>query len=200
MIVRLENGDLRDELRQPLYDTFTLVGGSGISGLVARFFSSVQGKTLAQTNLRQNGQLESAVSFRAQGLAFDAQNQRPENYGVVPMLIERSSLNLRIISKDYWQGPTRFAAGRLYANAALLAAAPTSIVIQQCGWAAVQGVNFGSRHAQDIGPVQNFEVTLTVDPLSAAGAPSDATLGTVAANTQIPLVVSLKGLLRRPVQ
>jgi hypothetical protein len=72
-VLRLPQGELRDEIRQPIYDTITIAAPEAIVG-ERRFFSSVQGKPLSQTNLRQNNLLEVAVSFRIQGLAFDAQN------------------------------------------------------------------------------------------------------------------------------
>lgn len=191
-IVRLPEGDLRDEVRQPLYDTIVLGAGVSISGLVTKFFANVQGKPLSQTNLKQNNLLETAVSFRLQGMSLDAQNFRFANQYVIPLLLERASLVLKIGEKDYWRGPTRFAAGRLVQSAS----GATDILAQQYGWSAVQGVNLGSKHTVDINPLQAFDVTMSVDVLSAG----EAAEGTPAAGTQIPVVCSLKGLLRRPVQ
>ena len=56
-IVRLPQGSLRDEIRLPLYDTVTLAAAESPVG-VRRFFSNVQGKSRARTNLRQTTSLK----------------------------------------------------------------------------------------------------------------------------------------------
>ena len=194
-IVRLPEGDLRDEIRNPLYDTVDLTGA--LSGTTYNFFSSVLNKTLAQTNLKQNGQLETAVSFRVQGLALDAQNVVSTESFVLPIILERSSIRLHIGEKDYWSGPARFAAGRVQQNAAFDAsAAPTYALLQQYGWAAVQGVMFSAKHVVDINPLQSFFMQWIIDTIDA----TNAARATVTVGEVLKAVGSLKGLLRRPVQ
>ena len=153
-IVRLPKGELRDEIRQPVYDSEDLVGGVSPVG-EHNFFQSVSGKSLAQTNMTQPGAFETAKSFRLQGLALDAMNFRPENIKVLPLVIERSSLNLKIGEKVYWQGCARFACGRFWQNAATTAG---EYLMQQLGIAAVQPVILAGRHAVDINPLQRLSL------------------------------------------
>lgn len=194
-IVTLPGGELRDEIRQPIYDTRVLGAVSPVGTF--SFFSAVQGKSLALTNLRQNNLLETAVSFRVQGLALDAQNNALVNVGVIPVALIKSSLQLTIGEKQYWQGPARYAGGRMWSNVAIPAAG-TAIVLQQYGWSAVQPVVFQGKHVIDINPLQSFRCDMVI-------AAADVTAGeitelTPAAGTTVNFVFSLKGLLRRPVQ
>lgn len=191
-IVRLPKGELRDEIRQPVYDSWDLLGGvDPMSGY--DFFSAVQGKSLIKTNLTQNRMFETAKSFRLQGLCLDAQNFRDVNYKVIPLVLERSSIRLKIGEKDYWTGPGRFAAGRMYQNAATTAG---EFVYQQYGDQAVQPVILSGRHSVDINPLQQFVVEMRVGEMTAA----EIVEATPEADTEIIFVFSLKGLLRRPVQ
>lgn len=192
-IVRLPGGQIRDEIRQTLYDSFDLEAGVNPSGQVVQFFSSITGKTLAQTNMKQPSQLNTAVSYRVQGLCLDASNRLPANEGCLPVVMDQSSVQLAIGEKIYWQGPAVYACGRLWSDLAPNAAA---IINQQYGWHAIQPVVFQGAHVIEIPPLQNFAVTLATDTLSAG----DATAATPAANTFVRFRMSLKGLQRRPVQ
>lgn len=202
-IVTLPGGDVRDEIRQPLYDTTVYNAGDTLAG-VRRFFSSVTSpagvpKTLMNTNLTQAGQLPTATSFRIQGLCLDAQNQAAGNVNLLSVILEKSSLSLSLGVKNYWQGPARFACGRQWeagftGTAASLAVGRT---YQQFGWQAVQPVVLQGKHVIDLNPLQNFQAVLetaAVDLTTAEAAFA------VATGTQILVVASLKGLLRRPVQ
>jgi len=189
-IVRLPGGALRDEIREPLYDTIDLTAGAVTSGGV--FFQDVQGKSLVQTNLNQSKQLQTAVSFRVQGMAVDAQNSYAANEQVLPLVLEQSSLKLKIGEKDYWSGPMRFAAGRIWSDVA----GKTDAVYSQHGAAAVAAIILTGKHVVDINPLQSFEVTWSIDPFTAA----EQAIATVAADTKLRYVCSLKGLKRRPVQ
>jgi hypothetical protein len=191
-IVRLPEGSLRDEIRQPIYDTITIAAAESPVG-VRRFFSNVQGKSLAQTNLRQNNLLETAVSFRVQGLCLDAQNFYAANVGCLPVIDENSSLSIKIGEKVYWQGPFIFASGRISAFASAMAA---PFLYQKHGDVSVQPVILQGKHVVDINPLQSFEASWTCDNLTAA----ELVLATPAAATSLKYVMSLKGLLRRPVQ
>lgn len=199
-IVTLPGGEIRDEIRQPLYDTIELTGPTGIAG-VYNFFSSIvtpagQPKTIAKTNMTTPGQLQTAVSFRTQGLCLDISNFLVANATVtspVAVILERGGLEFNVGVKNYWQGPSRFAMGRLTTDNDTGA-----LVSQQSGWPSIQPVIFQGRHVVDINPLQNFLVKLSINTQDLIASEQSATL--VAANTQISLLASLKGLLRRPVQ
>ena len=177
-IVRLPKGELRDEIRQPLYDTIDLANGVDPTGQQS-FFSAVQGKSKVRSNLRQNNSLETAVSFRIQGLCLDAQNFRIANNLVIPQILERSSLELQVGEKVYWTGSARFAAGRMQVEGG----GDTTTIHQQYGWAAIQPVILMGRHVVDINPLQNFSGLWTI---------GDATVTEVAAYT--PAIGDLVGV------
>lgn len=196
-IVRLPNMELRDEIRQPLYDTNDLEGAAaGLAG-VRTFFQSITGKTKTETNLTQAGQLGAATSFRIQGMALDAHNVLIANQQLLPVFLENSSLSLKVGEKNYWESPARFVAGRFYEDIAAGTGIAAGALLQQFGWAAVSPVVFGARHVVDVNPLQPFVATLTTDELTAG---EQTAVATIAADRKIRLVYSLKGLLRRPVQ
>ena len=181
-----------DEIRQPVYDSEDLLPAVSPVGTHS-FFSSITAKSLAMTNMTQPGAFETAKSFRLQGLAFDASNFYATNFSVLPILVERSSLSLKIGEKIYWQGPARFGSGRFWQNAATTA---NEYLLQQLGVAAIQPVILAGRHGVDINPLQRFGIDWVVDPLTAP----ELVLATPAAGTLIRVTMSIKGLLRRPVQ
>lgn len=200
-IVTLPGGELRDEIRQPLYDTVDLIAGDALAGTF-RFFSSVTDvngnpKSLAKTNLKQPGSLETAVSFRVQGLCFDSENALAANASVLPIILERSSLSLNIGVKNYWQGPVRFACGRAQETGIAGTGVAAGRVFQQYGWAAVQPVVFQGKHVIDINPLQNFNAIWETNSQDLTTAEAAVTIAT---GTDMAFVMSLKGLLRRPVQ
>lgn len=190
-IVRLPSGELRDEIRQPVYDTLTIA--ATVSPIGERdFFSAVQGKSKIETNLRQNNLLETAVSYRIQGLALDAQNIYALNAGALPLIMENSSFALRVGEKTYWEGNGTYLGGRVDASFA----AVTDRVYQKLGIAAVQPVILQGKHVIDINPLQSFNAHWSCAGMSAA----EIILATPAADTNLKFLFSLKGLLRRPVQ
>ena len=192
-LVRLPNGDLRDEIRQTLYDTADYGNAVSPKGTY-RYFGNVQGKSAEKTNLRLNQLLETTVSYRVQGLALDAMNTLAANVTVLPLIIERSALIFRVAEKEYWKGPARFAAGRMWQHANNMAA-PT--LLQQCGQAAIQPVMFSGKHVIDLTPIQSFWCDFEVGQ---SWTPAEEALATPAALSLLPIVFSLKGLMRRPVQ
>ena len=201
-IVTLPGGEVRDEIRQPLYDTVELQGGASLAG-VYNFFSSIVNaaglpKTIAKTNMTTPGQLQTAVSFRVQGLCLDAMNTDILNADIIPTIINRAGAQLNVGVKTYWQSPARFAAGRMteYGIAGTVAAQP-AVLLQQYGWAAVQPVVFAGRHVIDINPLQNFLFQLSIN---AQDLTATEQAYVVAQGTDVSLVASLKGLQRRPVQ
>jgi hypothetical protein len=195
-ILKLPSGELRDEIRQPLYDSIFLSAGENPVGQ-RQFFSSVQGKQLVDSNLKQNNILATATSFRVMGLGFDAQCYEPLNQKVLPVIMQQSSLRLKIGEKDYWESIALFVAGRLHSNHALYGqTAATERVHQRFGDQAVQALVLTGKHTVDINPLQSFFVDWQVQGLTA----QEIVDATPAASTRVKFVTSLKGLLRRPVQ
>jgi len=200
-IVTLPGGELRDEIRQPLYDTYDVAAGETLAG-TRNFFSSVTDagnipKSLLKTNLKQPGSLETAVSFRVQGLAFDAQNSLNANAAILPVILQKSSLVLAVGVKTYWEGPARFAAGRMMESASIGTGIAAGTIFQQFGWAAIQPIVLQGKHVIDINPLQNFRVAWNIDANDLTA--TEQALAP-AVGTEMPIVCALKGLLRRPVQ
>lgn len=197
-IVTLPGGELRDEIRQPLYDTVTLAAADSIVGIRSFFTqtSDASGvrKSLAQTNMEQPGSLPTATSFRVQGLSIDSQNWNQDGNMVyiLPTLVQASSISLQVGVKNYWQSPLRFACGRMQNTIGEVAQ-----LHQQLGWAAVQPVVFQGKHVVDINPLQNFQIQMAT---SATDLTAAQAAYVIAANQSLVFVASLKGLLRRPVQ
>lgn len=193
-IVRLPNGSLRDEVRQPLYDTIAIAAAESPVGSRS-FFSQVQGKSKARSNLRQNNLLETAVSYRVQGLGVDCQSFYEQNIDALPIIMENSSIQLKIGEKIYWEGPMTFCSGRIQAAYATSA---SEYVHQKFGDAAVSSVVLQGKHTVDINPLQSFSALWNIDQADLTAA--EIAAATPAANTNLKFIFSLKGLLRRPVQ
>lgn len=199
-IVRLPKGSLRDEIRMPLYDTIQIAASESPVG-TRRFFSAVQGKSAARTNLRQNNLLETAVSYRVQGMGIDCQNFYSQNIAALPIIMENSSLIVKIGEKEYWKGPMTFLAGRIssaYAAATTVAATTINNVHQKFGDVAVQSVVLQGKHCIDINPLQSFVAQWDIDAADLTAA--EIAAATPAANTNLKFIFSFKGLQRRPVQ
>lgn len=192
-IVKLPNGSLRDEIREPIYDTIDLIGaGSAVAEGSRVFFQDVQTKLKPiETNLRQPQTLDTANSFRIQGLGIDVHNYQAANVAAIAAIMDHSSLTLSVGEKKYWEGPMRFAAGRIYSDVA----GQDGAVFQQHGSCAVASIILTGKHVVDINPLQNFNVQWDLRGLGAQA--GDTTL---AADTKLRYVCSLKGLRRRPVQ
>ena len=191
-IVRLAEGELRDEVRIPVYDTVDIAAGE--SPIANRqFFTQVQGRPLSETNLKQNSLLPTAQSFRVQGLALDAQNVYDVNAKALPLIMEHSSIVFTVGEKEYWRGPSRFCAGRIWQHSDQ---SSLPVHLQQYGKAAVQSVILAGHHVIDINPLENFSIDWVTEGMSAA----EITDATPAADTKLRFLFSLKGLFRRPVQ
>lgn len=259
-IVRLPGGDLRDEIRQPLYSAVSVAGSAYTAALAGnyqianvlggqgpvpgsptvqtncapnlldqyQFFSQSSGEAQWQTNLTQNGSLQTAVSFRVQGMAMDASYINNEvlsvNQSFLQNLQAYSSVRVHIGEKDYWTGPSQYLMGRIVQDGAVAyiegatppaAATLAGFVAQHAGQPAVQGVVLSGRHVVDINPLQAFYALLSVDvPAyinSICNLDSPANLPLVGAvggpfaaqggmNDIVSLTFSFKGLQRRPVQ
>jgi len=191
-ILRLPKGSLRDEIRIPLYDTITIANPETVEG-VRQFFSNVQGKPKSRTNLKANNILETAVSYRVQGMAMDVENIYYANKNVIPLVVQNSSLRVRVGEKDYWEGPMTFLSGRVHEYSSTFDANTTH---QRLGDLAVQPVMLRGKHVIDINPLQGFFAEWSVSGLTAA----EQALAALAANTRLHFLFSFKGLLRRPVQ
>jgi hypothetical protein len=201
--VKLADGKLRDEVRQPMYDTIVILGGQSPIG-IHTFFSAVQGKSINATNLRQNNMMESGVSYRVQGMGLDAQNLNVQNIDVLSLIMKASGLKFRIGEKVYFTANLNQVCGRVDT---VMSACPGSnaTVVEKAfghlGAPSVAQIAFKGQYAIDIAPLQSFAVDMEVS--------SDATFGlsgglvaraTPAANTKVEFTLSLKGLMRRPVQ
>ena len=193
--VKLRNGELRDEIAQPLYDTIDIIAAESPQASPRAFFTDVQAKLKAETNLRQNAQLEGYVSFRILGMCLDAQNLSATLRAGLPLIMEHSSLILKVGEKDYYEGQGTHWAGRVKHREAV-----TSATADQCfqhyGDEATNAVILGSRHYVDIPPLQSFRVNWVVEGMSAA----EIAAATPGAGEKLRFICSLKGLQRRPVQ
>lgn len=194
-IVRLSKGELRDEVRIPVYDTVD-IQASEAPEAERSFFTDVQNKPLSLTNLKQNSILPTAQSFRIQGLALDAQNMYAENNKALPLIMEHSSIVLTVGEKQYWRGPARFCAGRLWQHTALNSATAQDVHLQQYGAAAVQSVILAGHHVIDVNPLENFRIDWVTQGMSTP----EIAAATPAEDTKLRFLFSLKGLFRRPVQ
>lgn len=201
--VKSPDGELRDEIRQPLYDGIYQAAAESPIGQ-RQFFSNVQGKALYLTNLRQNNLLEATVSFRVMGLCFDAQNIYPDNRGILPLVMQNSSFSFKVGEKIYWQGNGLYISGRMDQEYAVARSSGTGEAAgtlverayQRYGDLAVQPVNLTGKHVIDIPPLQSFRVDWVTEGMTAG----EITAATPAADTRILYLLSLKGLQRRPVQ
>lgn len=199
-IIKLPGGALRDEIRQPLYDVIDLLGGVSPIG-TRTFFQTVTGKDVTLTNLKTPGQLETAVSFRLQGMALDAQNDVYGNIRALPLIMEHSAITVAIGEKIYWRGPVTFMGGRLWQDAAVAldaqaAPAAREVVYQRWGEAAVAPIVLLGKHVVDINPLQAFRADMLTSGMTAG----EIAAATPAQDTKIRLIFSFKGLQRRPVQ
>lgn len=194
-IVRLPTGDLRDEVRQPLYDTIIIEAGSTIND-DRRFFNNVQGKPKYQTNLRQNNSLETAKSFRIQGLGIECHTQDSTKQKALALIMRNSALEMQVGEKIYFEAPMKIVAGRLWQNAALAGDTDAATFLQQFGEPSCNAVQFGNKHFVDIEPLQSFSVRFKTEGLVGA----ELTAATPSAAESLYFICLLKGLLRRPVQ
>jgi hypothetical protein len=204
-LVSLPGGQLRDEIRNPLYDSDDLLAGQSPVGTTV-FFSSIVNadgspKDLSQTDLTQANSLPTATSFRCQGYAIDAQSYYEANRFVLPTIQDHSSIALQVGEKVYAKLAWVYLGGRLEANQAISisgAAAPTTVErnYQKYGQSAVAPTVLTGKHVIDILPIQQFMATWVCGGLT----PTEITNATPAAGTFVRFYFAMKGLLRRAVQ
>jgi len=179
---------LLDQIRQDAFDTITLDENSTINE-EREFFSNIQGKKPYQTNLNQANLLEKNVSFLIMALQLDAHVTVPANANVLASLSEYSSIRLKIGERDFWKGAARFVTGKIYTEG-YSGTDGVEKYYQQYGCTTNNGVLFG-KDAHEIPSLFSFKVIMN------SSVPAGVT---IAAGSEINLVMRLKGLQRRPVQ
>ena len=185
---RLRVGDklAQDQIREPLFDTEVIAAGQPLNG-VRTFFNNVKSKLPYQTNMRIDGQLENGVSFVIQGLSVDSNVSEPQDQNALQELLNHTSVELRIGEKNYWEGPLRFCTGKLDVFHATTVA-DSEFHHSQFGKSAVNGIILYNDDSLVLESQVSFKVTLRTE-----GATGNAV-------ADIPLMVSLKGIKRRPIQ
>lgn len=184
--LKIANGAIRDQIRQEIYDTITIAAAESPIG-DRSFFSNVQGKAKYLTNLRQNNMLEGQVSYRVQGLSIDAHNYDAAMFAALPLIMEHSALKFRVGEKIYFEGPMRFACGKINT---------LNPDFVQFGAPKFVGLVFKGNETVDLAPLQTFVIDWSCAGMSAA----EVVLATPVAGGKLSFVSALRGLMRRPVQ
>jgi len=188
--------ELRDQIKQPLYDSIDITSASVITE-ERSFFSSTQSKSLVQTNLRgMNGVLERNKSFRIMGIEVFASSSDPDKIELLELFSNYSFCQLWLAEKQYWESPLRFVTGKIRQAVAVAGATDVVNSFVQYGNATSNPLNFHGTQALDLGPLTNFYMLWKVEGASAG----QITKMTPSAAYPVRFVASLKGLLRRPVQ
>lgn len=182
---------LRDQIKQPLYDSLDITSTSSITE-ERQFFANTQGKSLVQSNLRGNGSLERNKSFRIMGVQIDALSNDVAKQELLPLFSTYSFVQLWLAEKQYWESPLRFVTGKIRSTLA----GTTDAAYSQFGDAACNPVMYHGEQTLDIGPLTNFYMVFKVEGADAG----QITKMTPSAAYPIRFVASLKGILRRPVQ
>jgi len=186
---------LRDQIKQPLYDSLDITDNSVITE-ERQFFANTQGKSLTQSNLRGNGSLERNKSFRIMGIQVDAVSNDADKQELLPLFSTYSYLQLWLAEKQYWESPLRFATGKIRNSVALAGGTDAASYYAQFGDAGSNPIMYHGEQTLDIGPLTNFYMVFKVEGASAG----QITKMTPSAAYPIRFVASLKGILRRPVQ
>ncbi len=195
MEVRSQGLSVRDEIRQGLYDTVTIASTSSIQE-EKRFFSNREGKTLTETNMRQNGSLERGKSLRVTGLQIDAQASDSLKKSLLSLYQEYSYFQFQIAEKVYLEGPLRHLTGKIDYHSALTGAIDAADHFVQYGCAGNNPVGFNGDHVLDIAPLTSFFLLWKVEGASAA----QITAMTPSADAPVRFIATLKGIVRRLVQ
>lgn len=182
---------LRDQIKQPLYDSLDVTSASVITE-ERQFFANTQGKALTQSNLRGNGSLERNKSFRIQGIQVDALSNDPAKQELLALFSTYSFVQLWLAEKQYWESPLRFVTGKIRSTMT----GSTDASYNQFGDAGCNPVMYQGEQTLDIGPLTNFYMVWKVEGAIAG----QITAMTPSAAYPIRFVASLKGILRRPVQ
>lgn len=183
---------IRDQIREPIYDTIIIGASENPSSQQYVFFENVQGKGKHLTNLRQPKLLEGQVSFLIDKVSIEVQNHVAANSKVAPIIIEHASAKLRIGEKDYYEAPMRFLTGGLYVEDA----DPTKHYSHSKSMGSSCGLILKGEDRLAIAPLQSFELQMNVSPIAAALQAS----ATPVADSDVRFVCKLQGMKRRPVQ
>jgi len=195
MEVRSPGLSVRDEIRQGLYDTVSINNSSSIQE-EKRLFSNREGKTLTETNMRQNGSLERGKSLRVTGLQIDAQSSDSAKKSLLSLYQELSYFQFQIAEKVYLEGPLRHLTGKIDYHSAIAGTADASDHFVQYGSAGNNPVGFNGDHVLDIAPLTSFFLLWKVEGASAA----QINAMTPSIDAPIRFVATLKGIVRRLVQ
>ncbi len=186
---------LRDQIKQPLYDTLEITSASSVQE-ERQFFAQTQGKSLVMSNLRGNGQLERNKSFRVMGIQVDASSNDATKQELLSLYSNYSFVQLWLAEKQYWESPLRLVTAKIQQNVALAGDTDASSSFVQFGSAGQNPVMYQGNQALDIGPLTQFYMLWKVEGASAG----QITKMTPSADHPIRFCAILKGLLRRPVQ
>lgn len=192
--LELPNGEVKDEIQQPVWDTYDLLGGvSPLAVPIKEFFSNVQGQNATLTNLKLNNQFPRGVSFRTQGIVMYAQNMTIAglNLRVLPLIMEHSALRLKVSDKIFWEGPTESVGGRLFTDVAGVVGA----AFEQYGSGTAYPVRWSPFHVVNIAPGEDFRVQWETATMTAG----EAVAATPDQNQKCRFKLVLLGLQRRPV-
>lgn len=174
--VKLQSGEVRDQVRLNLYDTLTQ---TGVFQGDNKFFTNIGNKTIVDTNMRIQGTLEQGVSFLVQGVALDAIVYKTGLDIVIAEILDKSACILTVGEKEYLRAPARHVGGKIRSYNPLIA---------QYGSHAESVYKLAGIDAITIPSVQTFNLNLKVETAVTSGTDSIRYVGT------------LKGLMRRPVQ
>ena len=183
---------LRDQIKQPLYDSLDITSDSVITA-ERQFFSSTQGKSLTQSNLRGNGALERNKSFRIMGIQVDAVSNDTAKTELLSLFSTYSFCQLWLAEKQYWESPLRLLTGKVSHFSTFGEGRDAHV---SYGETTCNPVMFHAEHALDIGPLTNFYMLWKVEGASAAHIEKM----TPSLASPVRFVCQLKGVLRRPVQ
>lgn len=186
---------LRDQIKQPLYDTIDITSTSVVTE-ERQFFAQTQGKSLVMSNLRGNGQLERNKSFRIMGMEVFASSSDPDKIELLELFSNYSFVQLWLAEKQYWESPLRFLSGKIRQAVALAGDTDAVNSYVQFGSPTCNPLALHGTQALDIGPLTQFYMLWKVEGASAG----QITKMTPSAAYPVRFVASLKGLLRRPVQ
>jgi hypothetical protein len=186
---------LRDQIKQPLYDTLEITSTDSIQA-ERQFFAQTQGKSLVLSNLRGNGQLERNKSFRIMGIQVDASSSDPTKIEALSLFANYSFVQLWLAEKQYWESPLRMVSAKIRHAVALAGSTDAANSFVQFGDAGTNPVMYQGNQCLDIGPLTQFYMLWKVEGASAG----QITKMTPSADYPLRFVAILKGLLRRPVQ
>ena len=199
--IKLKEGQIRQESTYQLYDTLRVNGGESPIQIHS-FFSSVQGKPLSATNLRQNNMLEGESSFRIQHITLEGNTPDFNSWRAFPLMLNASALRLRIGEKDYLELPGLALGGQVD-----LALSDDEFACYQRYGDTCEIQADLKTHSLDIAPLQTFNVEWevysyglshvhTVDGMLT----TEVNAATVKAGQYLRLMLTLNGLIRRPIQ